>query len=102
MSGTALRVSYLLELVHDYRAQGVVFHSLKFCDQYQYDYPLFKKRLEEEGIPVLRIETDYQEAARGQLAGIEEAFSRICGRRAGKERLEAVISSSNRTRLALR
>jgi benzoyl-CoA reductase/2-hydroxyglutaryl-CoA dehydratase subunit BcrC/BadD/HgdB len=36
-----------------------------------------------------------------QLAGIEEAFAQICGRRAGKGRLEEVISSSNRTRRAM-
>lgn len=77
MSGAELRISSLLALVREYRAQGVIFHCLKFCDQYQYDYPLVRRRLEESGIPVLRIETDYQERSRGQLATRIEAFVEV-------------------------
>jgi benzoyl-CoA reductase/2-hydroxyglutaryl-CoA dehydratase subunit BcrC/BadD/HgdB len=75
MYGTESRTASLLALVREYRAQGVLFHSLKFCDQYQYDYAVVKTQLERKGIPVLRIETDYQAATRGQIATRLEAFT---------------------------
>ncbi len=74
MSDLKGRNAYIKQLVHEYRAQGVIYHCLKFCDQYQYDYPLLRKRLEETGIPVLRIETDYREGDSGQLQTRVEAF----------------------------
>lgn len=74
MSDIEARSAYIRRLVSEYKAQGVVYHCLKFCDQYQYDYPLLKNRLEADGIPVLRIETDYQEGDSGQLSTRIEAF----------------------------
>jgi benzoyl-CoA reductase/2-hydroxyglutaryl-CoA dehydratase subunit BcrC/BadD/HgdB len=74
MSDIEGRMDYLQRLVKDYTVHGVIYHCLKFCDQYQYDYPILKARLESQGVPVLRIETDYKESDSGQLSTRIEAF----------------------------
>jgi len=77
MSDIDGRTDYILKLAREYRARGVLYHCLKFCDQYQYDYPILKKRLESRGIPVIRIETDYQASDSGQLSTRIEAFTEL-------------------------
>jgi benzoyl-CoA reductase/2-hydroxyglutaryl-CoA dehydratase subunit BcrC/BadD/HgdB len=79
MSDIEGRAEYIKRLLQEYRAQGVVYHCLKFCDQYQYDYPILKARLGQEGIPMLRIESEYQEGDRGQLSTRIEAFIELLG-----------------------
>lgn len=80
MAGPAQRSDYILRMVRDYRADGVIYHCLTFCDQYRYDYPMVKERLDEAGVPVLKIETDYQDGDRGRLATRIEAFTELVTR----------------------
>lgn len=65
------RFSYLLSLARKAGAQGVIYHALKFCDAYLYEYPLFRERFAEAGIPVLYLETEYRDV------GLEQARTRI-------------------------
>lgn len=58
--GTISRKDYIVELVRKSKADGVLILMTKFCDPEEYDYPAIKKRLDEEGIPSLLIETDKQ------------------------------------------
>lgn len=53
------------------RPDGVVYHALKFCDSYLYQFPLIRQFLEDEGLPVLYLETEY----RG--VGLEQARTRV-------------------------
>jgi len=55
-------------------ARGVIYASLKFCDSYLYDFPRLEMRLRREGIPVLRLESDYADGHAGQLLTRVEAF----------------------------
>ncbi len=64
----------LLEEVRRVGARGVVYASLKFCDPYLYDFPRAQERLRREGIPVLRLESDYADGHAGQLLTRVEAF----------------------------
>ncbi|MGI6112750.1 MAG: acyl-CoA dehydratase activase [Mahellales bacterium] len=53
------------------KLSGLVFHTVKFCDLYSYDYAKIKKSL---SIPVLKLETDYSLQSEGQLKTRIEAF----------------------------
>jgi benzoyl-CoA reductase/2-hydroxyglutaryl-CoA dehydratase subunit BcrC/BadD/HgdB len=55
-------------------ARGVVLASLKFCDNTLYAYPAMKAYLEERGVAVLALETDYAPGVPGQVATRIEAF----------------------------
>jgi benzoyl-CoA reductase/2-hydroxyglutaryl-CoA dehydratase subunit BcrC/BadD/HgdB len=65
------RFAYLQALIRECRAQGVVYHALKFCDASLYDYTLLRSRCVEAGIPLLFLETEYRDA------GLEQARTRI-------------------------
>lgn len=68
------RSAELINLAREYRADGVVYHSLKFCDVNLYEFPILKKSLGEAGFPVLRLEGDFSAAAAGQFRTRIEAF----------------------------
>lgn len=68
------RYRLLIERVHAVRARGVIYASLKFCDSYIYDFPRLRERLRREGIPLLRLESDYADGHAGQLLTRVEAF----------------------------
>ena len=74
MKPSGKRLDHVLDLAREYKVSGVVYFLLKFCETFQYDFPIFKKELEKEGIPVLRVETEYTEADAGQLRTRIEAF----------------------------
>ena len=61
-------------MAEKYNADGVLHYSLQFCQPYQGESIPFEKGLEEEGIPVLNIETDYSQEDMGQLKTRIEAF----------------------------
>ncbi|NVM02026.1 MAG: 2-hydroxyacyl-CoA dehydratase [Candidatus Helarchaeota archaeon] len=72
------RLKYVLNAIEDYRIDGVIYHTLKFCDNFKYDYPIFKEELNKIGIPILNLETEYGVDA-GQLRTRIEAFLEIIG-----------------------
>ena len=63
-----------MRLAKEYKADGVIHYNLQFCHTYANEAYLVEKRLEKEGIPVLRIETDYSSEDAGQLKTRIEAF----------------------------
>lgn len=54
------RTDMLIEKVRETGADGIVYIQAKFCDPEEFDYPIFKKALEKEGIKLLMVETDQQ------------------------------------------
>jgi benzoyl-CoA reductase/2-hydroxyglutaryl-CoA dehydratase subunit BcrC/BadD/HgdB len=50
------RLNHLLQLVEEYKADSVIYFSLKFCDTNLMDFPYIRDKLLEKGIPVLFIE----------------------------------------------
>ncbi len=50
------RLGYLLSLLHDTSAEGVIFVGEKFCEYEYFEFPYMEKRLKEEGIPSVLIE----------------------------------------------
>lgn len=68
------RLERLIQLVKDYRAGGVIHCSLSFCDPYAVEANRVEKALKEENIPLLKIETGYDQEDAGQLKTRIEAF----------------------------
>lgn len=52
------RGSRLTELVRQTKADGVLIAMMKFCEPEEFDFPVYKKELEREGIPYLYIELE--------------------------------------------
>ena len=57
-----------------YGARGLIYTSLKFCDNYLLDYPTLKKHLDGKGIPSIFIESEYFPMGRGQIETRIEGF----------------------------
>jgi len=68
------RVSHVKEMFRAYKADGVIHYGLQFCQPYIMESMPVEKALEKEGIPVLRLETDYSMEDVGQLKTRIEAF----------------------------
>lgn len=60
------RGSLLVDLVKQYRADGVIVCLMSFCDVEEYEYPMLAKHLEEAGIPTLCLDIDQSTENSGQ------------------------------------
>jgi benzoyl-CoA reductase/2-hydroxyglutaryl-CoA dehydratase subunit BcrC/BadD/HgdB len=74
------RLDDIVRLAKDYQADGVVHYNLQFCQTYAGEANNVERRLAEEGIPLLRIETDYSDEDTGQLRTRIDAFLEMIGR----------------------
>jgi benzoyl-CoA reductase/2-hydroxyglutaryl-CoA dehydratase subunit BcrC/BadD/HgdB len=61
------RIDDILRMVKEYKADGVIDCSLKFCCLYDTEKYNVSKALKEAGVPVLRLETDYTDTDAEQL-----------------------------------
>ncbi|HEX3046035.1 MAG TPA: 2-hydroxyacyl-CoA dehydratase family protein [Bacillota bacterium] len=53
------RLQKLRELINTYKAQGVIYHTLRYCDPYTFKAKETKDVLAENKIPLLEIHTEY-------------------------------------------
>ncbi len=67
----------LMDLTSKYRAEGIVFCQLKFCDPEEFDFPILKKELEDAGIPMLYLEIEQQMDSVEQLRTRIQTFAEI-------------------------
>ncbi|TCJ15108.1 2-hydroxyacyl-CoA dehydratase [Parasulfuritortus cantonensis] len=68
------RCRRLLDLVRDFEADGVVYQAYSGCQVYEMEQRSVGKVLNEAGIPMLYVETDYSPDDMGQLSTRIEAF----------------------------
>ena len=52
--------------------KGIIYHTIKFCDYYGFEYASIKKNIK---VPLLKIETDFTSQSAGQLLTRIQAFS---------------------------
>jgi benzoyl-CoA reductase subunit C len=74
MTGLNERLAEVKELVKTYAVDGVIYTSVKFCDQHLADAPYFMEKLGDDGVRVLFLENDYTWGNTGQLRTRVEAF----------------------------
>ncbi len=53
-----------IELYLDPNLKGIIYHTIKFCDYYGFEYASIKKNIK---VPLLKIETDFTSQSAGQL-----------------------------------
>ncbi|MBN2077800.1 MAG: 2-hydroxyacyl-CoA dehydratase [Spirochaetes bacterium] len=80
MEEFSTRAEYIAGLAREYRADGVVIESIKFCDTWGVESAALSTRLREEGIPVLRLEREYRQSGEGQLRTRIQAFIESMGK----------------------
>ena len=73
------RAEHVAQMARDYKADGVIHYSLNFCQPYQIESMGLDTKMEKEGIPFLRIETDYSPEDAQQLKTRVEAFVEMIG-----------------------
>ena len=69
MEEASKRKQYLEE--YKDKLSGIIYHTVKFCDNYSYEYAGLKNQLD---IPILKVETDYSKQCEGQIKTRVEAF----------------------------
>ena len=69
------RRDYAYRLAKEYKADGIIYEALKFCEFWGYERPLSSHILSEEmGIPTVNIDRQYTGNASGQLRTRVQAF----------------------------
>lgn len=73
------------QLYNDPDLKGIIYHTVKFCDFYSFEYVELKQHT---AVPLLKIESDYTVQSSGQLLTRLEAFAESIApkRREGKEK----------------
>ncbi len=68
------RLEYMMDLVKEYRVEGIIYFNLMYCDPFLYEGVMFKKKFEERGIPTILLETEHTPSGMGQLKTRVQAF----------------------------
>ncbi|RDU24996.1 2-hydroxyacyl-CoA dehydratase subunit D [Anaerosacchariphilus polymeriproducens] len=68
------RIERIKQMVHDYQVDGVIYHVLRGCLVYDFEYQEMEKVLGELGISMIRVESDYNEEDVEQIKIRMEAF----------------------------
>lgn len=71
---SSTRIYRLKQMIRENQVEGVVYHVLRGCLVYDFEYQLIEEEMEKLGIPIIRVETDYNEEDIEQLRIRIEAF----------------------------
>ncbi|MCX5774446.1 MAG: acyl-CoA dehydratase activase [Fusobacteria bacterium] len=72
-------ISMRKSLINSPNLKGVIYHTVKFCDHYGYEYA----ELANKGLPILKVESDLTLQSSGQMMTRIEAFQEQLGRKRG-------------------
>lgn len=68
------RIYRIKQMIKENKIQGVIYHVLRGCLVYDYEYQLMEEAMEKIDIPIIRVESDYNEEDVEQLRIRIEAF----------------------------
>jgi len=71
---TRKRLDFVLKLIADFNVSGVIWYELLGCETYDAESYYFSRKMEEQKIPMLILESDYGMAGVGQMKIRIEAF----------------------------
>lgn len=80
MEAFDLRLEAILRAAEDYRADGIVIETMKFCDTWGVESGLLASALRRAGMPVLRLEREYALSGEGQVRTRVQAFLESMGK----------------------
>ena len=87
------RIYRLKQLIKENRIQGVIYHVLRGCLVYDFEYKTIEEELGKLDIPVIRLESDYNEEDIEQLRIRIEAFIELIKLKQAPERITTVRKS---------
>jgi benzoyl-CoA reductase/2-hydroxyglutaryl-CoA dehydratase subunit BcrC/BadD/HgdB len=73
-SSAKKRLDFALKLIADFRASGVIWYELQCCETYDQESYFFNKKLREQNIPMLIVESNYDVSDAGPLRARIDAF----------------------------
>jgi benzoyl-CoA reductase/2-hydroxyglutaryl-CoA dehydratase subunit BcrC/BadD/HgdB len=73
-SNSRQRIYRIKQMIKDNAVEGVVYHVLRGCLVYDFEYLTMEEEIGRLGIPVIRVESDYNEEDIEQLRIRIEAF----------------------------
>jgi benzoyl-CoA reductase/2-hydroxyglutaryl-CoA dehydratase subunit BcrC/BadD/HgdB len=73
------RYDRIVEIAREFRVQGIIVQTMKFCDCWGIEANVFLNNLREDGFPVLRLEREYALGGVGQLKTRIQAFLEAMG-----------------------
>jgi len=79
MEDLKARFSYLADYARDWKANGVIVESVRYCDTHGYEVPGVRDYLKEVGLPSIYLEHDYTEGALAPLRTRVQGFLEIIG-----------------------
>ena len=68
------RIYRIKQMIKEHKIQGVIYHVLRGCLVYDYEYQLMEEAMGKIDIPIIRVESDYNEEDVEQLRIRIEAF----------------------------
>ena len=68
------RFNRIVEYARDFKVDGVISETVRYCVSYAHDLPLLSDKLSENGIPMLSLDVEYGSAGSGQIATRVQAF----------------------------
>lgn len=74
MSNLGSKLEEIENKISNNRIDGVIFITLKFCDNMLYFFPLLKQKLNKLNIPTLYLEIEYNNFSEGQIKTRLQAF----------------------------
>jgi bzd-type benzoyl-CoA reductase N subunit len=74
MQPTEPRVKHLVDMAEQFDIEGLILGSMKFCDLYGEDYPLYKDEFAQLEIPILQLDREHAMSGIGQMNTRVEAF----------------------------
>ena len=74
------RLEAVLRAAEEYRADGIVIETMKFCDTWGVESGLLAAALRRAGMPVLRLEREYAPSGEGQVRTRVQAFLESMGK----------------------
>jgi len=77
MANLGIKLKEIKENILKYNIKGVIFFSMKFCDNTLLFYPLLKQYLNETGIQSLFLEVEHNNFSEGQIKTRIQAFLEI-------------------------
>lgn len=68
------RFDRIIKAALDFRVDGIISETIRYCVPYAHDLPLLEKRLKEHGIPMLALDVEYGTSGSGQIKTRVQAF----------------------------
>ena len=68
------RLDHVIEMTRKYKVQGMIHYAIQFCTPYLVEAHKVGQAIQQEGVPFLRLETDYSTADAAQLETRVQAF----------------------------